>query len=562
MELKQISSLASIYGIDYSLAKRLYQLGYAKDKSLKNAWNDNLISEGSYLSVKNKVKNYTEFYHKFLNIYWTGSYAVVSSFDEIEEHVKISLDEEFHIITFNDEFPLLVKIVNIEENQDIYPLIREDKRSKIIDACWTQKHQIDLLDDTLDLDNLQMFKTLFSLSDRKKLRLLNVIKFIDKVVDLNNLNLLKIVCNSNIQISYQFLTKSFIDFISREYKIKRYEGDVYELSKQDFERVYQSATQDERSDKWRKKPFFKNIAQWNSFDYCLTNIIYSVKKGWRPEHILTSPFLFFTHGSFLEALPNILESNMLVGSPFTVPRDALEKQINDENVKLDPDQYIRLDQYPGVYLNLHEDLSLGMERKDDILNTGGDLIFIISLALLRKRGWHITIPEAYGTIDKLTCDYKSFAEYLSIWSSGTNWGEFVAHYPIPLDYVEAIVCFSDEIKTEIEELVNGRFEVYTVDEFWELPVHKRVKLLYDGGPYSNELPNFCYLNTGEGSGQQSIIPKRNLYCTLRNSGFNKKQAKSLLKQKTYSEIYSMINSMWKDNLLTGKNYYPVIHPPY
>lgn len=558
MESKIISSLASVHLIDLDLARSLFQQGYRKNKkSLKEALINNLIQEDSYLTVKRKVKNNVEPYQKFLELKWIGTYAIFDgSVEDLQDCLTISLDDEFHILNINEEFPLLVKIVK-RTRGDLFEFIVNDNRTKIIDLCWHRKYTVDLMDERFDLENLQMFKLLLDLYNANKITLVNTEAFIEKIVSINNIHLVRIFCH-RVSINYSFLSESFIEFIFRELNLDEGREDipVEDISEENLSEVYQSAS---GKNKWNEQPFFVNVVEpISSSDRCIVNTLYSIKNGWSPEHILTSPFAFFTHDTHIEFLPKILESNMMIPSHFTTSKEKLEKQVQTGEGP------IRLDQYPGSYLTLRNHrLVTIVKRRDEIFSVFGDFTFIISLALLRKRGWHMNISEDYGAISQLTCDYKSLADYISLNDiNPVKWIEFVAHYPIPLDYVEAIVCHDPEYKEEIEEIVNGRFDVYTVEEFWEIPTYKRVKLLYDEGPYSNEPPNFCYLNTTVGAGADCIVPKHNLYCTLRNSGFNKEQAKSIIKEKSYLEIWKLLDSMWKDNLLTGKTYYPVIHPPY
>ena len=215
---------------------------------------------------------------------------------------------------------------------------------------------------------------------------------------------------------------------------------------------------------------------------------------------------------------------------------------------------VRLDQYPGVFLYPN------INNEEDIYNNFfHEVVFVLSLSLLRKRGWHISLKENYGSISSLTWDFKTFPEYLmSHYNYPDKFGELVMHYPVPLEYVECIVV-SHNVET-VRSIVNGRFVVYTLEEFKRLSKTKYVKHLYTNGDYDSGEPNFCYDNMG--GDDYVILPPNNIKNTLLNCGYNVRHVDNLMNENTYDELVTIIQNTWTSNLLSRK--YPKLysHPPY
>ena len=282
-------------------------------------------------------------------------------------------------------------------------------------------------------------------------------------------------------------------------------------------------------------PFFINSLDIRGYDlnHKLSGIIateiYSneLEGGLSPEQILTSPFIYLTHASHLEYLEQILLSNYLNPTP------------------------LREDQFPGVYLYPN------IQNKQNAYgNTGLEVIFIVSLSLLKSQGWHISKEENYGNISSLTWSCNTLPEYLNSHYANTPFGEFVAHYPIPLDYVEEIIA-KDNVINEVKRIVNNRFPVYSLTEFKQLPLTKRVKSLYLNSTYSDRPPNFCYSNLG-GCDEPIVLPMKNIENILLNCGHDRNTVSNLIATKSYKELIQIVKINWTSK--SSQN--PQVYPPY
>lgn len=310
-------------------------------------------------------------------------------------------------------------------------------------------------------------------------------------------------------------------------------------------------------------PFFNNILPYDDYSYnyllfILASQLYPPypSSGLSPEQIVTSPFIYLTHGTHLESLATILDSGYILPGHYFVEEQRLRDNINEYLVEdnIIPKINIRLDQYPGVFLypNIND-------QKDLYTNFGLEVIFVLSLSLLTKRGWHISRDENYGSISSLTWDYKTLPQHLMFdYIYPNTFGELVMHYPIPLEYVECIVA--TEHVERVRSIVDDRFVVYTLDEFKRLPKTKYVKHLYTNGTYDNGEPNFCYDNLG--GDKEVVLSNRNIQNTLLNCGYGDTEVQRLMEEKSYSQLLSTIQHAWTTNLLTRNYPKPHSHPPY
>lgn len=190
-------------------------------------------------------------------------------------------------------------------------------------------------------------------------------------------------------------------------------------------------------------------------------------QGFTIKQILNSPFVAFTHGTNVhmeydefggrkERIDNffsIIDSGEITNQLYRLTKQELDQLLDlktrtlKEQTKINRDtipeniKEVRTEQYPGVYCV--PELDTGYVNVNN-----NDFTFIISLALFAKRGWHIRGYSPYGgygaLIDTTVWDYTSFADHLKnidLRALKTNpFPEMVFHYPISLEYVEAIVC--------------------------------------------------------------------------------------------------------------------------
>lgn len=372
--------------------------------------------------------------------------------------------------------------------------------------------------------------------------ILNTIPWIEvfnqcKTFELNRDNMLKLI--DKLALDFDNLEYTLEVLPVNEYmelwKDKLNENQVRNL----IDTYYKASGNIESLDNIVKVPFFINILDrpgYNSdpkFSAIAATEIYSnsLEGGLSPEQILTSPFMYLTHASHLEYLEQILSSNNLKPTP------------------------LREDQFPGVYLypNIQS-------KENAYTNTRLDVIFIISLSLFKSRGWHISQVENYGNITSLTWSCNTLPKYLtSHYVTSTSFGELVTHYPIPLDYVEEIIA-QDNAIDDVRRIVGNRFPVYTLTEFKQLPLIKRVKSLYLKSTYSDQPPNFCYSNLG--GYDPIVLPIENIKDTLLNCGYDRNTVDNLINTKTYKELIELIKSSWVSNRSSEIVREPQIYPPY
>lgn len=328
----------------------------------------------------------------------------------------------------------------------------------------------------------------------------------------------------------------------------------------------------------------------------------SPKEGFTLEQIKESPFSFLTHtvgdgweGTFLK----ILLSGYISPLEHRLPKKDLKTLIDKVKSVKDvfsfinppdedkPDSPIyRLEQYPGVYV------------KPEILNYKGfygkisnqlGITFILSLSLLRKRGWHVhgDGPEGHvhGNVNRVSgsrgCNgYGSligkdvwtshtFAKHLSSDGVSLDFPEMIFHYPIPLSYVEAIVCWNKRLSEWVTSIVNKtgllNKPVYYFREFAKLPVKQYVDPT-SGSPkieYSDFDVNLCYSSIGNFLyDRPGSLTKVELYNTLLNSGFDKEKAIKMIHTKSYTELIRVLTVRTLESILTKTYPKPMIHPPY
>lgn len=289
----------------------------------------------------------------------------------------------------------------------------------------------------------------------------------------------------------------------------------------------------------KKIPFFSafSLDFYSKERFILASELFQPEDGLTPEMILTSPFIYLTHAINPEGiLEQILQTNAL----YT------PQMLNST----------RTDQYPGIYFypntinrrNAHENMRL-------------DIIFVFSVALLKRKGWHIRRDESYGNVGESTWDYLTLPQYLRSHYNDHPFQELIMHDMVPLDYLE-IILISDTFETNDQEIYQESMEilekfnypVMKVSEFKKLPLYKKIKNLYKEDPISSQEPNFCYDNQG---GDMPVdLSIKNIEYTLLNCGYNNQEVQNYLQTKTKRELIQLIDAR------QNKKYLPVYHPPY
>lgn len=189
---------------------------------------------------------------------------------------------------------------------------------------------------------------------------------------------------------------------------------------------------------------------------------------------------------------------------------------------------------------------------------------------MKNRGWHVRSYSKYGGYGSLLGDkvwtYKTFFDHLLKPNIDLEFPEMIFHYPIPISYVEAIVCWSDQLKdfviNNIKNTELANIPVYHRKEFAKTPIKKYLSMPIKDKRYSDEDTNLCYSSIGEflykKPGTLSLIE---IYNTLLNSGIGPKEATKLLDLET-SELVRIITARTLKSIMKKSYHEPVIHPPY
>ena len=355
--------------------------------------------------------------------------------------------------------------------------------------------------------------------------------------------------------------------------ITNYFNNLSNDDKQLLVNSYESATQNKLDD-WSniiQRPFFSNIITTRknfkeSFSY-VSRTASSTSKPFTPEQILTSPFIYLSHGvNLFEDFQKIVnsESKYLMPTIYRSSKGEINRSLK-KYLKEKTYGDIRYDQYPGLYLVAENEYN----PYSNVIS--GFFTFILSTTLFAKRGWHIRGYSPHGgygaLIDKQVWDYTSFAKHLKTTDIQTSYPEIIYHYPIPFEYIEAIVCNSNKKKSVIQTIQNTKLNnipVYSIDEFKKLKVRKRIKYLYtkNKGPYPDKDSNLCYNSNGEFAydrpGQLNTTEIKN---TLSNCGVSKVEALNIMKKLNYEEIMDYILERSIKSIRDRKFYLPKVHPP-
>lgn len=283
-----------------------------------------------------------------------------------------------------------------------------------------------------------------------------------------------------------------------------------------------------------QEPFFVNVVGDSNRGEFAIAVNMNTSSTLSPECILCLEYSFIPHATHLENLSSILDCQYLV-TQYKVSED-----------------YKRTDQYPGVYCTLESD-------NTHFANFGLEIIFILSLSLLKKKAWHINIFEDYGIISKNTYCYKTLPNFIMYQQAPRNWGELVFHDKVPLDYVECIIVDDDKF-VEATNIVQNRYIVYTKTQFSQLNKRKYIKNLYSPGSYTDKEPNFCYHNINEY--ETKFHTAESIICTLINTGYTRNNAEAFVKHTKMSEVLKFMFNLWKQVIDNNLWPTPTIYPPY
>lgn len=283
-------------------------------------------------------------------------------------------------------------------------------------------------------------------------------------------------------------------------------------------------------------PFIRGtVASSHKEEFVLANYLYpGDEHGMSVQQILQSPFVYLTHASHLEYVREILDSG------FIKPVHRIYDKDDSH--------------FPGVYCypNMH---------RDPYKNMGLEVIYVLSLALLRKRAWHINRDEDYGNVSSMTWDYVTLPQHLSgDYVERHGFEEIVFHDKIPISYVSAIVVKDKNAAQSVRRLLRGKvIPVITIDEWKAGLVYKLIKGISSEGSYTNDLPNFCYDNMG--GGDMKFLRLSNIRCTLLNSGLPISEVEEICKMKR-KDLLAFMYDLWTSRLARGEKHPPLVHPPY
>jgi hypothetical protein len=147
------------------------------------------------------------------------------------------------------------------------------------------------------------------------------------------------------------------------------------------------------------------------------------------------------------------------------------------------------------------------------------------------------------------------------------------HFPVSLDYCEAILYQENVTREEIEALLRTYarpIPVFPLSEYSEAPRQYSKLLWADVGrnAYPNSEPNYCYFNPPfyYRPGGLLVPPMRDeaaiVFNTLLNSGVFRERALQMLATMTRKDCILEIQSRRINATLAGITFPVVVHPPF
>jgi hypothetical protein len=306
-------------------------------------------------------------------------------------------------------------------------------------------------------------------------------------------------------------------------------------------------------------------------------------------HTLIDPNPYIGHGeTLLPKLEAILKDGYLRDSVNRADRSLLEEEFRRykhvwdecedskeflgrwENKEFPGLGELRLDQYPGVYFRPAGNES-NFITNDVPIQLGITLVF--SMGLMRKKAWHGIFSMAqHGPID--TGHIYDYATLPNFPHRDYFWmGEICFHYPVSLDYCEAILYHENVTQEEIETLLRvyaRPIPVFPLTEYDAAP-RQYSKLLWSEvgqNAYTNAEPNYCYFNPPfyYRPGGCLRAPPRDeaaiVFNTLLNSGVFRERALEMLATMTLKECILVIQTRRIVATLAGVTYPVKVHPPH
>lgn len=260
-------------------------------------------------------------------------------------------------------------------------------------------------------------------------------------------------------------------------------------------------------------------------------------KGISEKMICYLPFSFLQHNLFDEDL-SIMEKIMASGFLLS-PKD-------------EEGNFLRDDQYPGVYMSLREKYEKDVEIKEEI-------IIVFPLTLLKFSDWFGNYEQAYGDIGMFTFTPKNFPrdmyEHHSLMENNEG-AEFIFQSPVNIEECEFIMA-SESYVGDVRDLCKKYNRKVNVIGSKSLGKYKYVKSLFLDYRTNPKGPQLCYAlqdenNYGveafykditqnpdiEGRGTRldrrynldiEHKPKKDFFVILSNCGYEKEQVDQIMK---------------------------------
>lgn len=300
-------------------------------------------------------------------------------------------------------------------------------------------------------------------------------------------------------------------------------------------------------DIFRKQQYPTNV-KIDQYPMAYTMYPISNDGGMSPQCIDASHMLHMRHYTYFDTFKKMIDEGLIN------TRDPRTRCLNNQDEF--SNKHYRYDQYPGVYMSLYTKYSSRLSDIEQLQHS--ELVLIVSLAPLISMGWHTNLNEDYGIMSGLTWDSYTFPKLLAESDPPKKMEEVIFHYPVPFDYVEAIVVSRDHFQ-KVKDMVDENIPVLTPKTFSVLSNTRFTRGIYE--PYIGNTSPARLVYKNYSMYEDRILDKSVVYGTLLNSGLIKDDVKYIIGTYSDNELKKLLEQLWLEDIYELPSY-PAIHPPY
>ena len=192
--------------------------------------------------------------------------------------------------------------------------------------------------------------------------------------------------------------------------------------------------------------------------------------GMTREQLLASQLVFLQHITFD---PEHVIASWKLDSRLNISREGRPVHVGlagayMEEWMMETSAYNQK-QFPGIYTSPVSQVDLLSKEMEFSTLPSNWVQLVLPLSLLEQRNWHLNAKDEYGNINNMTFSPATLPTFLpklnqlyGIHESkkGEVWTpEVVFHDPISLDFAQAIIVKTHEMKERIERLLQGRPQI-------------------------------------------------------------------------------------------------------